>query len=124
MIYNYEYLYNKLKSSKFRASFSLDASDIEYLDKKGYEEIRRHAMDFIDKRLAEYNPEKDGKQTPMRGHPVFRAQHATATCCRGCMEKWHKIEKTHSLNDIEKDFVLNLIMYWLKREYLIRKNSK
>ncbi len=27
-------------------------------------------------------PRNDGKQTPFRGHPVFTAQHATATCCR------------------------------------------
>ncbi len=26
----------------------------------------------------------------MKGHPVFVAQHATATCCRECIRKWHK----------------------------------
>ena len=56
----------------------------QYCLDKGPEVIDRHAADFIRQRLAPAAPINDGKQTPMRGHPVFIAQHATATCCRGC----------------------------------------
>ena len=45
----------------------------------------------IIKRIAPKEPLNDGKQTPMKGHPVFIAQHATATCCRECTRKWHKM---------------------------------
>lgn len=53
--------------------------------------IRSHASDFVRTRLAPAQIPNDGKQTPMRGHPVFLAQHATGCCCRGCLYKWHRI---------------------------------
>ena len=74
---------NKLKKSKFRSKFHLSDKDKKYIDDKGLEVIRRHAEDFIAQRLAPDNIPNDGKQTPMRGHPVFIAQHACACCCRG-----------------------------------------
>lgn len=48
--------------------------------------------------MAPKNIDNDGKQTPMRGHPVFIAQHATATCCRECLKKWHNIKKRKKFN--------------------------
>ena len=81
---------DKLAKSKFRSKFKLRSKELEYIKDKGLEKIRSHAYDFIRDRVALAEPINDGKQTPMRGHPVFIAQHATATCCRGCIEKWHK----------------------------------
>ena len=75
-------LWRRLQTSPFRARFRLNAKDQTYLDGKGLPLILSHARDFIDRRLAAAHPKNDGKQTPMRGHPVFVAQHATATCCR------------------------------------------
>ena len=48
-----------------------------------------------------------------KGHPVFLAQHATATCCRGCLEKWHGIEKGRELTASEQQYVVNIIMRWI-----------
>ena len=76
----------------------------------------QHAADFIEKRLAVAWPANDGKQTPMRQHPVFIAQHATATCCRGCLQKWHAIDKGHALDANEKAYILEVIKTWLERE--------
>lgn len=73
----------------------------------------RHASDFIDKRLSPAEPPNDGKQTPMRGHPVFVAQHATATCCRTCLQKWHHIAKGSELTPGQKAYVLSVIEKWL-----------
>ena len=67
-------------------------------------------------RVASDFPKNDGKQTPMRGHPVFIAQHATATCCRGCIQKWHGIEKARALNEKEIDYIVALIMGWIERQ--------
>ena len=66
----------KLKTSKFRAGFALKEKDKAYVREKGMDTIRRHAQDFIRQRLALAVIPNDGKQTPMRGHPVFIAQHA------------------------------------------------
>jgi exodeoxyribonuclease V alpha subunit len=52
----------------------------------------------------------------MKGHPVFIAQHATATCCRKCIQKWHRIEKGRALNTAEADYVVALIMAWIEQQ--------
>lgn len=106
-----------LSKSKFRDSFHLSEKDILYIKKHGLDKIKMHAYDFITKRLAPKNPLNDGKQTPFKGHPVFTSQHATATCCRGCLSKWHKIEKDKELTKEEIDYIVSVIMEWIKREY-------
>ncbi len=113
----FDEIFKRLDSSPFRAKFKLDKSDIEYINKKGMDTIRSHAIDFVEKRLAPSASLNDGKQTPMRGHPVFKAQHACACCCRGCLEKWHKIPKGHDLTQKEKDFVVDLLMEWIDKKY-------
>ena len=105
-----------LKKSKFRSSFYLKNKDKEYVTEKGVDTIEEHAREFIDKRLAPKEIKNDGKQTPMRGHPVFIAQHATATCCRGCLNKWHKIPKNIELSEEQKAYIVEVIMTWIKRQ--------
>ena len=109
-------IFDKLSKSKFRSSFHLKDKDILYIEDKGIDKIRNHAYDFVTKRLADTSNVTDGKQTPMKGHPVFIAQHATATCCRGCLEKWHKIPKGRVLTEQEQEYVVNVIMEWINRQ--------
>lgn len=108
---------NKLEKSKFRNSFHLKQKEIEYIEKKGLEEIEKQAYEIINKRLKPEIIKNDGKQTPMKNHPVFIAQHATATCCRGCLEKWYHIKKNKELNEHEIDFIVALITEWIRRNY-------
>lgn len=108
---------NKLKKSKFRSKFHLSDKDKKYIDDKGLEVIRRHVEDFIAQRLAPDNIPNDGKQTPMRGHPVFIAQHACACCCRGCLFKWYRVNPNKQLSPTEQEKTVNLIMAWIEREY-------
>ena len=108
-----EDVFERLSRSPFRQRFRLKAPEREYLARKGLEVVLAHGSDFIDKRLAPAYPANDGKQTPMRKHPVFVAQHATATCCRGCLEKWHAIPKGRELSAEEKQYVINVIRRWL-----------
>lgn len=100
----------------FRARFHVRGRDRAIVDLRGMETIRKHAKDFIDKRLAPAQPVKDGKQTPYRGHPVFVAQHATATCCRSCLEKWHGIAKGHALSESEREYVVEVICRWIESD--------
>lgn len=106
---------DKLSKSKFRSSFVLRKREKSYLEEKGLEKIEEHAFSFIKDRLGSKDLVNDGKQTPMRGHPVFVAQHATATCCRGCLSKWHHIGKDKNLSDKEVRFIVALIMEWIKK---------
>ena len=105
-----------LKKSTFRSKFKLSNKDRQYIRDKGIDTIRQHAIDFISTRIAPQYPKNDGKQTPVRGHTVFIAQHATATCCRKCLHKWHGIGKGRALNDEEIEFVVGLVMGWLNEQ--------
>lgn len=108
---------NSLSKSKFRSSFHLNNKMKEYTKEKGLDLVKEHAYDFINERLKPSFPKNDGKQTPMRQvHPVFIAQHACACCCRSCLLKWHKIPKGRELTDREVDYIVSLLMRWIKRE--------
>ena len=109
-------LWKRLSQSEFRSSFTLKSNDRHYVAEKGMDTVRSHAKDFIQKRLAPAKPHNDGKQTPMRGHPVFVAQHATATCCRGCLEKWHHIPQGRELTEGEQEYIVEVIMEWIDRQ--------
>lgn len=111
-----ENLFARLGRSTFRSRFHLGAKERQYCYDKGPEIIDSHAADFIAKRLAPAQIANDGKQTPMRGHPVFIAQHATATCCRGCLEKWHAIPRGRELSGEEQRYVVQVIHHWLVKE--------
>ena len=117
MRYYDEEIMRKLKRSSFRSGFHLKKKDMEYIDRVGLDKIREHAYDFINERLKPSYIENDGRQTPMRNHPVFIAQHATATCCRGCLYKWHAIRQHRELSEEEIEYMVNLIMVWIKNEY-------
>lgn len=105
----------KLSKSKFRSSFELNREDVDYINKIGFSKIELHARDFVKNRLAPKNPKNDGKQTPFKGHPVFKAQHATASCCRNCLKKWYNISDNRSLKINEIDFIVNIIIEWIKK---------
>ena len=106
-------LKQRLGRSKFRSRFKLSDKETVYTEERGIDLIREHAYDFILKRLAPAEPKNDGKQTPMRGHPVFVAQHGTATCCRSCLNKWHRIEKGRELNPDEVEYVVDVVMRFI-----------
>ena len=118
---DYNIILEKLSKSKFRSSFHLRKYMVDYISEKGMDKIKEHAFDFINKRLAPDVIPNDGKQTPMKGHPVFIAQHACACCCRGCLEKWHHIPKGRNLTDKEINYIVNLLIMWINKEL---KNNK
>lgn len=101
----------------FRARFRLRGRERAIAELRGSQGVRRHAHELIGRRLAPAEPDKDGRQTPYRGHPVFVAQHATATCCRGCLQRWHGIAKGHELSAAERDYVVEVICRWIEREF-------
>mgnify|MGYP000369893392 CR=1 FL=1 len=112
----YRQLFERLDNSRFRSSFHLKQKDIDYINEKGLDTIRQHAKDFIAKREAPAYIANDGKQTPMKGHPVFIAQHATATCCRECIRKWHKMQPGKELSQVQQDYLVDVIMTWIQKE--------
>jgi hypothetical protein len=115
MMQSLDLLLAKLKHSPFRSRFTLRGKELLYLREKGIETVMDHARAFVEERLAPADIPNDGKQTPMRNHPVFIAQHATASCCRKCLMKWHGIPSSgHALTGEEKEYVLSLIKRWME----------
>jgi hypothetical protein len=106
-------VFGKLAHSTFRRRFRLRSAQKDYLERRGLDTVMSHGEKFIEERLAPADPPNDGKQTPLRNHPIFVAQHATATCCRGCLEKWHGIPKGHALAADEKAYILSVLRRWL-----------
>jgi len=106
-------LVGRLARSRFRSRFRLDERDAAYAADRGSATLRVHAEDFVRHRLAPAAPRNDGRQTPWRGHPVFVAQHATGTCCRKCLARWHAIAAGRPLDDAEVHYVVDVIAAWL-----------
>ena len=114
--YDFTDLFERLSKSDFRSRFQLKQVDRDYIARKGLDVVRQHAADFVAKRLAPAILPNDGKQTPMRGHPVFIAQHATGCCCRGCFQKWHHIQPGIQLSAEQQHYAVAVIMAWIERQ--------
>lgn len=106
-------LAGRLARSRFRSRFRLNERDAAYAADRGHATLRIHAEEFVRRRLAPAVPHNDGRQTPWRGHPVFVAQHATGTCCRKCLARWHGIGAGRALDDDEVHYVVDVIAAWL-----------
>lgn len=116
MVRDLDDVFSALTRSEFRQRFRLSSKEKAYLEDKGLPTVLNHARDFIAKRLAPAAPQNDGRQTPWKGHPVFVAQHATGTCCRGCLAKWHHIGKGRELTPEEQAHVVSSIERWLREQ--------
>ena len=101
-----------LARSNFRRRFQLKPAELDYLAERGLGPVMQHARRFLSERLAPALPVNDGRQTPLAGHPVFIAQHATATCCRKCLWKWHRIKRGSELDSEQIDRMLGVIQAW------------
>lgn len=106
----------RLGRSKFRSRFHLSEQDRVYVRQKGMDTVRTHAEDFVRDKLAPAEPKNDGKQTPMRGHPVFIAMHATACCCRGCLNKWYSVPLGVELTEDQQKRIVGLLMLWIEKQ--------
>lgn len=110
-------LLDSLSKTKFRGSFHLNQKMKDYVNNKGIDKIKKDAYELIKKRLAPEVILNDGRQTPMRQvHPVFIAQHATGTCCRGCLMRIHHIPKVRKLTDEEINYIVKVITMWIELE--------
>jgi predicted Fe-S protein YdhL (DUF1289 family) len=109
-------VFDALGKSAFRRRFALGVREGRYLRDRGMQTVIAQAHELIAKRLAPPLPDNDGKQTPMRGHPVFIAQHATATCCRSCLAKWHDIPAGAALDDAQRRHVVAAIERWVRAQ--------
>ncbi len=112
----YEILKERLARSAFRSRFRLGEKEKCYVARKGFAVIRQQAEEILRARLGAAEIPNDGHQTPMKGHAVFIAQHATGSCCRGCLAKWHAIKQGRALTEEEITSVADVITAWIQEQ--------
>jgi hypothetical protein len=112
---------DRASARPFGRRFHLRGRERATAELRGPQTMRAHAAEIIAERLAPAEPRNDGRQTPYRNHPVFVAQHATATCCRSCLERWHDIPRGRELSHDERAYVVDVIWRWIERELAPRR---
>ena len=91
----------------------VDEKAANHAKRKGRHALKEAARDRLRKYLAPAEPPRDGYQTPLEGSAIFYAQHATATCCRTCLEYWHDIPKGQKLTEREFAYCAELVDLFL-----------
>lgn len=109
-------LKSRLARSKVIENVDMGEPEIEYVKSRGVDILQLHAADFVRKRLAPAEPKNDGRQTPLKGHPVFIAQHATGTSDRQKLAKFHGIQKGIELTDNDISYVVDVIIRWIEEQ--------
>lgn len=109
-------LKQKLARSKQITMPDMGEPEKEYVTSRGLDILRLHATDFVNKRIAPARPKNDGRQTPLKGHPVFIAQHATGTSDREKLEKFHGIKAGENLTDKEVAYIVSVILRWIEEQ--------
>lgn len=93
----------------------IDEMAVRHAQRKGRVKLGEAVRDRLKKYLAPAEPPRDGRQTPMTGNSIFYAQHATACCCRTCLEYWHAIPKGRKLTQAEFDYCVQLVELYLEK---------
>ena len=95
---------------------TLDDKALRHAEKKGVAGLREAAEHRLRKNVALPSSQlyRDGAQTPREGNVIYYAQHATATCCRKCIEVWHGIDRETPLQEAEIGYMTELIMRYIE----------
>lgn len=93
-----------------------DETTMRHAQRKGRILLKEAARDRLRKYLAPAQPPRDGRQTPFEGNAIYYAQHATATCCRTCLEYWHDIPKERPLSPKEFEYCAILVDLFLDQK--------
>ena len=99
-----EFVFASLKKEMIRHVFwhaEIDEKAVNHARRKGRRGIRAAAEHRLRKVVAPAEPAYDGRQTPKSGNVIYYAQHATASCCRTCVEQWYGLG---SLQETEKSY--------------------
>jgi len=107
-----EYTFKSLKFELIRHHFwhlEIDLRAMNYARRKGIVGLRVAAERRIRTSVGPAQPWRDGTQTSMNGNPLYYPQHATATCCRKCIEYWHGVEMNRPLTEDEVQYFTVLL---------------
>ncbi len=114
-----EYTFSVLRLELIRHHFwhvPIDEKAVTHARRKGIHKLGLAARSRIKSSVGRANPPYDGRQTPMAGsgNVIHYAQHATACCCRKCIEYWHSIPQNRALTEDEVDYLTQLVMMYIE----------
>jgi hypothetical protein len=95
----------------FHAEF--DEKSREQARELGLGGLKSRVRPLLEKKIGPEKIFRDGTQTKKEGSAIHYAQHATATCCRKCLEYWHGIERNRELTKEELDYCEGLVCAYL-----------
>ena len=84
-------------------NLSVVGLSVRFMSSGHHLEVQQHAApELIDHGVTAVMNELDA-----RLHRI--GQHATATCCRACLARWHDIPAGHALDGAERSYVVEAI---------------
>lgn len=115
-----QYTFEALRYELIRHHFwhiPLSEYAINYARRKGKTGLKTAAQRHIEKAVANPTHPRQGRQTPRETSPtaniIHYAQHATASCCRKCLEEWHGIPPDRFLFVEEISYLRDLVMLYV-----------
>jgi hypothetical protein len=112
-----KYVFEMLQIEMIRHHFfhlRMEQRAINYARRKGKKGLAAAVNKLIRSSVGDAEPFRDGRQTPKGGaNPIHYAQHATASCCRRCIEEWHAIPMGRALTDEEIKYLTELALRYL-----------
>ena len=108
--------YELIRHRFWHIPFSEYASN--YAHRKGKSALWLAARNTIIKAVANPSHPAQGRQTPRENKPtanaIHYAQHATASCCRLCLEEWHGIARDQPLTPDQVGYLTQLAMLYIE----------
>jgi hypothetical protein len=111
-----DYTFQALRFELIRHYFwhiDIDDRAVAHARRKGRARLRKAVEKRITKSIGPAEPSFDGRQTPVAGNSIYYAQHATASCCRKCLEEWHGVPLGRLLTDDELGYLSDLAMRFI-----------
>ena len=111
-----QYLLDALERELIRHHFwhlPFDQKALDHASRKGRRQLYNGVKQRLRTSVGKAVPFRDGTQTPMSGNVLYYAQHATATCCRTCINYWHGLPRGRPLTESELDYLESLITRFL-----------
>ncbi|WP_220669707.1 DUF4186 family protein [Paraburkholderia fungorum] len=113
-----QHTFDELQHEYIRHHFwhkAIDEKATLHARRKGRTALIASVRRRVETSVGRATPYRDGQQTPMEGNVLYYAQHATASCCRTCIEYWHGIPKGRELTHDEIGYLTALIIQFLNR---------
>ncbi|MBN8674283.1 MAG: DUF4186 family protein [Chitinophagales bacterium] len=112
------YMFDVMKLELLRHvcwNMDLQTEITEFAQKRGKRKLRERARKILQQKIGKAINFREGYQTAKTGREIIHyAMHATATCCRPCMEYWHNIPMGTDLTNGQLDYATDLVMLFVE----------